>query len=30
MTDPNNKTVSCGFYKMMNGAYWMNQDFAFK
>jgi hypothetical protein len=21
------KGVSCGFYKMMNGRYWMNQDF---
>jgi hypothetical protein len=29
MTDPNNHVVSCGFYKMMNGSYWMNQDFAF-
>ena len=19
--------VSCGFYRMQNGAYWMNQDF---
>jgi hypothetical protein len=30
MTDPNNKIASCGFYKMKTGAYWMNQDFAFR
>lgn len=30
MTDPNNKVASCAFYKMTNGSYWMNQDFAFK
>jgi hypothetical protein len=29
MSDTRNRTVSCGFYKMQNGAYWMNQDFGF-
>jgi hypothetical protein len=29
MSDTRNKTVSCGFYKMQSGAYWMNQDFGF-
>jgi hypothetical protein len=28
MSDPNNRVVACSFYKMANGAYWMNQDFA--
>jgi len=27
MTDDSNSVVSCGFYKMSNGNYWMNQDF---
>jgi hypothetical protein len=28
MSDPNNGTVACSFYKMMDGkSYWMNQDF---
>jgi hypothetical protein len=27
MTDDSNSVVSCGFYKMPNGNYWMNQDF---
>jgi hypothetical protein len=26
MSDPNNGTVSCGFYVMPNGKVWMNQD----
>jgi hypothetical protein len=30
MSDPGNKVASCGFYKMTNGAFWMNQDFAAK
>jgi hypothetical protein len=29
MTDDTNRVVSCGFYKMSNGNYWMNQDFGF-
>jgi hypothetical protein len=29
MSDPNNRVVACSFYKMMDGKYWMNQDFAF-
>jgi hypothetical protein len=28
MSDPNVGSVACSFYKMMNGQYWMNQDFA--
>jgi hypothetical protein len=28
MSDPNNASVACSFYKMMDGrSYWMNQDF---
>jgi hypothetical protein len=27
MTDDSNSVVSCGFYEMPNGNYWMNQDF---
>jgi hypothetical protein len=29
MSDPNAGAVACSFYKMMNGNYWMNQDFAY-
>ena len=29
MSDPNNSSVACSFYKMSDGrSYWMNQDFA--
>jgi hypothetical protein len=28
MIDTTNKTVSCGFYNVSGGTYWMNQDFA--
>lgn len=27
MVEPNIRTVGCGFYKMANGSYWMNQNF---
>jgi hypothetical protein len=27
MTSTNSRVVSCGFYDMGNGQYWMNQDF---
>ena len=27
LTDPNYHVVSCGFYKMPNGKWWINQDF---
>jgi hypothetical protein len=27
MSDASNTAVSCGFYKMSDGRYWMNQDF---
>jgi hypothetical protein len=27
MQDARSGTVACGFYKMANGAYWMNQNF---
>jgi hypothetical protein len=30
MSDTGNTGVSCGFYKMANGSYWMNQDFLAK
>jgi hypothetical protein len=29
MSDTNNKTASCGFYKMTDGKWWMNQDFGY-
>ena len=28
MSDPGNLVASCGFYKMKDGKFWMNQDFA--
>ena len=28
MSDPANLVASCAFYKMKDGKYWMNQDFA--
>jgi hypothetical protein len=28
MSDPGNLVASCAFYKMKDGKYWLNQDFA--